>query len=280
MLKTVKNRFSLIIFALLILCGLLVLDPSRTQKISGFDAYNTYMSSALEAESQAYITYRQFTGNIAGYDEKQIFAEYPLASKKWKSEIEIAQKLYSKYTEPMSNSKMKKLSTTSLDTSKKVFEATALYDTVFVESDTPVEKLTADLTKADTLMNEAILSHDSVIDQFNKQTKRSYKLVYNLAISAIVAGVISLIFLSLSFTKSQEDKKRMRAKIFRSLFVSTSLMFIGLLISFGGLRQALTIGGGEYFMLFVPLLLGVGAFIYNIYLYWAKDTVALNEMKK
>lgn len=278
MMKTVKNRFTLIIFALLILCGLFVLTPPRGQKISGFDAYNTKMSAALQAESQAYITYRQFTGNIAGYDEKQIFAEYPVASKKWKAEIENAQKLYSEYIMPLSNSKMKKLSTTSIESSTKVFEATALYDTVFVESDSPVEKLTADLSKADTLMNDAILSHDSVIDRFNKQTKQSYKLVYNLAIAAIIAGVLSLIFFCLSFTKSQEDKKIMRGKIFRSLSGGAFLMFVGLLITFGGLRQALTIGGGEYALLFVPLLLGVGAFIYSIYSYWSKDRISLSKL--
>lgn len=277
MIKTVKNRFTFIILFLLAFCGLLVLHPPFMHKLSGFDAYNTYMSSTLQAESQAYITYRQFTTNIQKNDKKQIYAEYPVASKKWVAEIHAAQKMYNTYTKPFSNIKMKKLSQKSLVGTQKVLEATKLYDTVFVESDIPVEKLAENLTQADALMNEAILSHDSVIDLFNTQTKKSYTLVYNVAISAIIAGIFSLLFFLFSFTKSTDSKKIMRAKILRRLSGGSFLMFAGFMITYGGLRQALTKGGGEYAMLYVPFFIGISAFVYSVYSYWTKDRKTSSE---
>lgn len=277
MIKTGKNRFTLIVLCLLAFCGLLVLHPPFMQKLSGFGAYNTYMSSTLQSESQAYITYRQFTTNIQNNDKKQIYAEYPVASKKWVAEIRAAQKMYNTYTQPFSNIKMKKLSQKSLMGTQKVLEATKLYDTVFVESDIPAEKLTENLTKADALMNEAILSHDSVIDLFNTQTKKSYKLVYNVAISAIVAGIFSLLFFVLSLKKSTDSHNIMRAHILKSLASGSFLMFVGLLITYGGLRQALTKGGGEYAMLYVPFFIGISAFIYSVYSYWTKDRLVSHE---
>ena len=245
----------------------------------GFDTYNQKMSSALQLESKAYLSYKEFTGHIANYDEQQIYDEYARYSKVWREDLKGAQEVYSPYTKDISGRPVRKISQFTIEGNNKALEAINIYDTVFVKNDLSDETLSTSLTKADTLMRDAILAHDRAIDLLDEQSDRSVQMLKNLMGLTLIAGIMSLIFYVQSRRQSTDEKGLSKTGILKGLSISFLWMFLGSLITSLWLREAIGKGGGEYFLLFIPLLLGTGAVIRRFYMYWTKEKTAYRELK-
>ena len=90
---------------------------------------------------------------------------------------------------------------------------------------------------------------------------------------------MSLIFYVQSRRQSTDEKGLSKTGILKGLSISFLWMFLGSLITSLWLREAIGKGGGEYFLLFIPLLLGTGAVIRRFYMYWTKEKTAYRELK-
>ena len=173
----ISFRFTGTFIALLLFCGFFAVKPTHAIGMPGFDPYNQKMSSALQLESKAYLSYKEFTGHIANYDEQQIYDEYARYSKVWREDLKGAQEVYSPYTKDISGRPVRKISQFTIEGNNKALEAiniyavsyTHLYSTLFPKSPSLNSFILLKRTSA-------FLSSDSCVYQTNGTPDQMFPL--------------------------------------------------------------------------------------------------------
>lgn len=238
--------------------------------------------SAINSEYDSYVAYAEFTENVKSYTAEEIRNKYSSLSYDWRANFEDARNVYIKYASNEEyETEIQSIAQVALSGSEKALDALENYDRALLTDNLTSDGFDDAVDRGDELMMEAAADHDKAIERFNEYTGASgdIELLEWLTIFTIASGILSLILFFKSRTDSIYNADIVRAEIYKDLLISSLWMFVGFLVTAGGLYYALYHGGGEYYILYGAVLVGGWGFSKGLWKYWFQDRAILRELK-
>jgi len=138
------------------------------------------------------------------------------------------------------------------------------------------------LDNGDELFVQYINEYDQISDLYNEVSGVSGYMDFQTYLfwGWIISGIISIFLFLKAKNSSYIKAEKMRSEIYFDLTKSTFAMFLGLIITWGGLSLSLSGDGGSYYIFYGPVIFGGWAFLKGLYKYVAHDRSVLNDLSK
>jgi hypothetical protein len=166
------------------------------------------------------------------------------------------------------------------DSNQQAMEGLMYYAGAFVESET-AEEFEEYLSIGDEYISMAIDKHSEAIDLYNEYSGAgdAYNNAFWLIFFSVLSSLLSLVLFFKSKPNSKFDADIIRAGIYKSFFVSSLWMTIGLVVTTAGYCYSLKTGG-EFYILYGAVLVGAWQLLKGVVRYFTKGRKILKDLAK
>ncbi len=191
----------------------------------------------------------------------------------WEAQFEKSKIIFTRYSNNQ-DANVAEIAKIGLQSDVTGLEAIKSYKSMYTDPDNAAQYI----EQGDIKWENAITLHDQAVDLYNNysgaNTAKTEKYIYIWG--TVIFAIISLALLIKSFTRSQSSVKKLRAKIFKNLFVTSLWPTVGFAVT-TLLYLAATKDGSTYYILYGPMAIGGWQLIKGISNYFRHDRPLLAE---